>query len=220
MLLVFDLDGTLVDSMRDLAESASEMTQAFGGTPLDTAAVAAMIGDGAAALVQRAIQASGATVAQDAGLARFLEIYDTRLLRHTRPYAGIPEALAALATTHRLAVLTNKPAAASQTILDGLDLAPRFDRVIGGDGPFPRKPDPAGLRALMADRPGEPTVLVGDSPVDEQAARAAGCTFVLARYGFGWTRYGAIPATTPFVLEEPSDLRAVIERVQQTPSRA
>src|SRR5262249_21283947 len=146
---VFDLDGTLVDSRRDLAESVNDLVVERGGRPLPEEAVGRMVGDGAALLVSRAFALAGVALAPDA-LARFLAIYDARLLKHTRPYPGIPETLETLQRTCELAVLTNKPLAATREILTGLDLSRYFraDRVLGGDGPFPRKPDPAGLRDL------------------------------------------------------------------------
>lgn len=218
MLLVFDLDGTLIDSMRDLADSASEMVCEFGGRALDATTVTTMVGDGAAMLVRRAIEASGAQVDGPRGLDRFLTIYDRRLLEHTRPYPGMVEALTLASHRHRLAVLTNKPTAPSNKILAGLHLADYFDRVIGGDGTYPRKPDPAGLTALMSDGGVAATVLIGDSPVDEQTARAAGCPFVLAKYGFGYARYAGVTVATPFVLERPSDLAEMLERLERVTS--
>jgi phosphoglycolate phosphatase len=220
MRLVFDLDGTLIDSMQDLADSASEMAQSFGGSRLEPADVAAMVGDGAAELVRRALAAAGAVVDTEHGLQRFLQIYDRRLLQHTRPYSGMKEALAMAARRHQLAVLTNKPTTPSKKILAGLGLAEFFDRVIGGDGPYPRKPSPDGLRALMGDAPAHVAALVGDSPVDEETARAAGCYFVYARYGFGSRRYGASSPQTPFVLERATDLPAIIERLELVASGA
>jgi phosphoglycolate phosphatase len=114
-------------------------------------------------------------------------LYDERLLRTTRSYDGMLDALVAIRSLGVLAVLTNKPLSHSQTLLRALGLAPFFTSVIGGDGPFPRKPDPESLRHLMAMHsvPPERTILVGDSPVDALTARAAGTRFCLARYGFG-----------------------------------
>ena len=188
-LYVFDLDGTLVDSRRDLADSANALLAECGAPPLTEAHVGRLVGDGAATLVARAFAASEIEAPPDA-LARFLAIYERRLLNHTRPYPGIPEALDALAPRAPLAVLTNKPLASTLRILDALDLARRFDAaaIVGGDGPLPRKPDPAGLRHLAA-RIGTPlasTLLVGDSTVDLRTARAAGAAICLARYGFGF----------------------------------
>jgi phosphoglycolate phosphatase len=188
-LVVFDLDGTLVDSRRDLADAANRTLAAFGAPALAEESVGRMVGDGVAALVERAFRAAGREAPPDA-LDRFLAFYQTRLLEHTRPYAGVPEVLAALAPRVGLAVLTNKPLAATRAILEGLQLARFFapDRVLGGDGPFARKPDPSGLRHLMqaAGASSDATLLVGDSLVDWRTARAAPAQMCLARYGFGW----------------------------------
>ena len=188
-LFVFDLDGTLVDSLRDLADSANALLVACGAHPLDEAAVGAMVGDGAAELVARALSAAGVPPPADA-LDRFLAIYDTKLTRHTRPYDGIPEVLAALGARTSLAVLTNKPCAATRRILAAFDLARLFeaDAIFGGDGPFPRKPDPAGLLQLCAraNVRADEAMMVGDSAVDWRTARNAGTQICLARYGFGF----------------------------------
>jgi phosphoglycolate phosphatase len=185
---VFDLDGTLIDSRRDIANAANAVLQSTGAPPLDEEALGRMIGDGAATLVARAFAAAGRPEPPDA-LARFLQIYGRGLLTHTRPYPGIPDALDALSARVPLALLTNKPIAATRAILDGLDLARFFphDRVIGGDGPLPRKPAPDGLLRLAEDAGADPgrTLLVGDSIVDWQTAHDAGAPMCLARYGFG-----------------------------------
>jgi len=187
-LLVFDLDGTLVDSRRDLAESANQVLVECGGTPISEEAIGRMVGDGAATLVTRVFAAAQLPKPDDA-LPRFLAIYNARLLRFTRPYAGIPELLAALLPQTVLAVLTNKPLAATRTILDGLALSTYFgDRVVGGDGPFPRKPAPDGLKHLIVDAGVTPAgaMLVGDSVIDWRTAHAAGAHSCVARYGFGF----------------------------------
>jgi phosphoglycolate phosphatase len=186
--IVFDLDGTLVDSRRDLANAANALITELGGTPLPEEAVAAMVGEGAAILVRRALIASGLDASTPAALSRFLDLYDERLLEHTRPYDGIFEVLQSLHARVPIAVLTNKPQAATEKLLAGLQLASYFRDVIGGDTPLGRKPGPAGLLEL-ARRAGVPpseTVLVGDSPIDFETARAAGCGLVLVRYGFGF----------------------------------
>jgi len=186
-LIVFDLDGTLVDSRRDLADSANELIVELGGAALTEEAIGRMVGEGAATLVRRALAAAGLRDVRTA-LARFLEIYDTRLLNHTRAYVGIEDAVRQARAVGRVAVLTNKPRKPTDTILQGLGLDDLFDEVIGGDGPLPRKPDPASLRQLMATCGASPrsTVMVGDSWVDYQTARAAGAAICLARYGFGY----------------------------------
>jgi phosphoglycolate phosphatase len=187
-LIVFDLDGTLVDSRRDLAESANAVLVDAGGSPHAEEDIGRMVGDGAATLVARVFDAAGIPQPSDA-LARFLAIYDSRLLRFTSAYAGVPELLDTLRSCATLAVLTNKPLRATRTILDGLGLARYFGPwVVGGDGPFPRKPDAAGLLHLMATLDAAPanTLLVGDSIIDWRTAEAAGARGCVARYGFGF----------------------------------
>jgi phosphoglycolate phosphatase len=188
-LVAFDLDGTLVDSQRDIAESANATLVACGATPLAEEAIIRMVGEGAPVLIARAFAAAGADQPSEA-LDRFLSIYRDRLLNYTRAYDGMIDVLADLAPRFMLAVLTNKPLDATHAILDGLDLAKYFPRarVLGGDGPFLRKPDPAGLKHLMTlcGVGAAETVLVGDSGVDWRTTRAAATQACLARYGFGW----------------------------------
>jgi phosphoglycolate phosphatase len=207
--IVFDLDGTLVDSRRDLAESANQLLQECGAATHSEEAIGRMVGDGAATLVARAFAAAG-QVQPTGALARFLEIYDRRLLRHTRTYDGVPELLDRLAGRFQIALLTNKPLDATQQVLDGLGIAHFFnDRVIGGDGPFPRKPDPSGLRHLMAVTTTEAaaTLMVGDSRVDWETATAAGVRCALARYGFGFTGLQAEQLSgEELLLDRPLDL--------------
>jgi len=190
-LIAFDLDGTLIDSRRDLADSANELIVELGGRPLAEVAVGAMVGGGAARLVRRALDAVGLAYSPE-GLARFLEIYDTRLLRHTRAYDGIQDLLRALHGRARLTVLTNKPARPSEAILTGLGLRDLFDEVIGGDGPHERKPDPAGLRTMMAaaGTDARRTLLVGDSAIDRETARHAPSRSCMVMYGIGTATLG------------------------------
>lgn len=193
-LIVFDLDGTLVDSQKDIADAANALLRECGSAPLPDATVARMVGEGAATLVARAFAAAGVPAPPDA-LGRFLKLYDRRLLDHTRPYDGMAEVLQALAGRFTLAVLTNKPIAPTRRILAELGLAGYFDaaRVLGGDGPHPRKPDPSGLVAIMssAGAAADATLMVGDSVIDWRTARAAGCPACVARYGFGFQLFPA-----------------------------
>jgi phosphoglycolate phosphatase len=209
-LYVFDLDGTLVDSRRDIAESANELLEACGGSALPEEVIGRMVGNGAPTLVARAFAAAALQPPADA-LARFLRIYDRRLLVHTRPYDGIPDVLAALHVRAPLAVLTNKPHAATRSILAGLDLDKFFDvdAVVAGDGAFARKPDPAGLLYLSARAGVRPatTLLVGDSLADWQTARSASASVCLAGYGFGIEEF-LLQRLGPsdHLIEKPSDL--------------
>jgi phosphoglycolate phosphatase len=208
MVVVFDLDGTLIDSVGDLAAAASDLVTELGGRPLALGAVATMVGDGAAELVRRALGHAGLPPETPGALARFLEIYSRRLLDTTRSYPGVPDLLTMLARRARLAVLTNKPLQPSLQILEALDLRGFFADVLGGDGPHPRKPNPEGLRVLSGT---EPTLMVGDSPIDWATAQGAGCAFAWARYGFGAARFTERPST-PFVLDRPADLVAAFDR--------
>jgi phosphoglycolate phosphatase len=196
-LIAFDLDGTLVDSRQDLADSANQLVTERGGRPLTQDAVVGMVGEGASVLVRRAL--AGAELPDDpAALGRFLEIYDERLLRSTRLYPGMVELVETARQHARVAVLTNKPLRHTERLLDGLHVRPLFDGVIGGDGPYARKPSPDGLRALMAEAgaPEQRTLLVGDSIVDWETARNAGVRSCLVTWGFGYSRiaHGTLPS--------------------------
>jgi len=191
VLLVFDLDGTLIDSQRDLAVATNRLLAELGGRQLREEAVAAMVGEGAAVLVRRALAAAEVQTDEPQALARFLELYESALLVHTRPYDGMVATLERLPSSARLAVLTNKPARATHEILSGLGLRRYFADVIGGDSPFGRKPDPAGLNELIVRAGVRPSsaMLIGDSPIDLATARRGGTAICLARYGFGF-RFG------------------------------
>lgn len=207
-LLVFDLDGTLVDSTRDLATAVNAMLTVLapGTPPLPVPVVRSMVGNGAANLVGASLRRAGLPHSLDQALPVFLDQYGRCLLDTTRLYPGVAEDLAALGD-FELAVLSNKPGAMCRSILEGLGVARRFVR-IWGTGDFPgRKPEPGPLRALMQELGAAPeeTVLVGDSAVDVQTARAAGVVV----YGVGW---GLDPqslrdAPPDAVLERLSDLR-------------
>jgi phosphoglycolate phosphatase len=210
MLVIFDLDGTLIDSVTDLSRSVAELVTTLGGRPLAQDEVAAMVGDGAAVLVKRALSAAGVHPDVPNVLEKFLAIYNRRLLETTVAYPGIEEVLRTTSRRVRMAVLTNKPEGPSRRILDGLGLTAYFDAIVGGDGPHGRKPDPAGLRALAhGDRD---VMLVGDSPIDWATARAAGCAFAWARYGFSAARFEDTLPETPYVLNQPTDLIDALAR--------
>jgi phosphoglycolate phosphatase len=186
-LVAFDLDGTLVDSRRDLADSANQLIEEMGGAPLAEEAIGRMVGEGAGLLVRRAVTAAGLTFT-DTSLPRFLEIYDGRMLNFTRPYEGIVDAVMAAREHARVVVLTNKPLAPSLRILDALELRHLFGDIVGGDNPLGRKPEPAALEQLMRDAgaTAAATLLVGDSAIDHETARRAGVQSCLVAFGFGF----------------------------------
>ena len=207
-LIVFDLDGTLVDSHRDLAAAANGLVSGLGGTGLSDQQVVSMVGEGAAVLVRRALSASGLDSDTPGALERFLSIYDGCLLDDTAPYPGMVDVLTELFPRYTLAVLTNKPARATARILEGLGLDRFFGLVVGGDSRFGRKPAPEGLQHIIAASGATPatTVMVGDSPVDRETARRAGAAICLARFGFGYVFGPEDLDGTELLIDEPGDL--------------
>lgn len=209
-LIVFDLDGTLVDSRRDLADSVNALLEDLGSAPLSEELIGTMVGDGARQLVDRAIAASGVTEPPRDALERFLDHYDRRLLVHTRPYHGVEGMLAALESRGiKRAVLTNKPQPAAERVLDGLQLARWFDAgIAGAEALYPRKPDPGGLLALARDAGAAmgQVLLVGDGAQDVETARRAGVRMCVARYGFGFATAAPLLDGTELILDAPAAL--------------
>jgi phosphoglycolate phosphatase len=209
-LVVFDLDGTLIDSRRDLADSANDMLMGYGAEPLTEEAIGSMIGAGAAQLVARALAAAKIDVPIEDALSSFLASYDQRLTNHTRPYPGILEMLRELDSLQvKMALLTNKPLEPTSRILDAFGLSAFFRLRVGGDGPWPRKPSPAGLTFLMNEESAEPanTLLVGDSAVDLATSRNGGVAICLARYGFGFADLAPEMLTgDEWIVDQPSEI--------------
>ena len=184
--IVFDLDGTLVDSRRDLATAINRVRVELGLAPISIPEIVAMVGEGARLLVERALGPDFPPEKFDAAFARYFEFYADVLLDETVPYEGVPEMLAELAERYPLALLTNKGERFSCAILEGLGLAKHFRVIVGGDSLSTRKPDPEGLLHI-AKRLGcspQELLLVGDSRFDAETARAAGCRFALVEWGF------------------------------------
>lgn len=175
-------------------------------------AVGRMVGEGARVLVHRALEAAGLDDAPGS-MTRFLEIYDTRLLAHTRAYEGIADVVRAAREQARVAVLTNKPGAPSTKVLEGLGLLELFDNLVFGDGPLPRKPDPASLVALM-DRVGAApagTLMVGDSLIDFETAQRASARCCMAAYGYGFLTFPRGRLTgNEWVAESPAQISVAI----------
>jgi phosphoglycolate phosphatase len=194
--LLFDLDGTLVDSVGDLAAAVNALLGELGRAPLSETAITAMVGDGVTALVERALAASGGPAPTGtAPVARFAALYEAHATRLTRPYSGVVTVLAGLAGTGiAMAVCTNKLERVARQVIDGLGLGAFFPLVLGGDSlPF-RKPDPRFLRAAL-DRLGAAparAAMVGDHRNDVLAAQAAGLKAIFASYGYGGASLGAL----------------------------
>ena len=188
-LLVLDLDGTLVDSSRDIAAALDAALQRLvpGTAPIPLERVLDFVGEGARLLIERSLEHASLALPVDEVLAVYLDCYRERLLDTTRLYPGMAEALAALGPAGpALAELTNKPGDSSRTILEGLGVADRFARILGaGDVPA-RKPDPAGLLALLYQLgiPAAEAWMVGDSATDVHTGRAAGVRVAGVAWGF------------------------------------
>jgi len=212
-LIAFDLDGTIVDSSRDLADSINDVLAGYGAAPLSHAAITRMVGDGARVLVGRALAAAGLPDAPDA-ITRFLDVYDTRLLNHTRLYEGMADVVRAARAHARVALLTNKPGRLSERLLAGLGIDDLFDDVVAGDGPFPRKPDPAALTALIARAGATPSraLLIGDSRIDYETARRAAARCCLVEYGFSGPAFEDVTADQAWVVADVSGVADAIAR--------
>jgi phosphoglycolate phosphatase len=187
-LILFDLDGTLIDSAPDLAVAVNRTLAAFDRAPLPIAEVRQMVGDGAPKLVARALAARpGPSVEPPAALARFLDFYQAAATELTVLYPGVRETLAVLAEIPiALALCTNKPEGLSRRIVDALGIGGRFAGVVGGDTTPWKKPDPRMLTRLIDELGAAPaeTLMVGDSEVDAAASAAAEVGFVLVTYGY------------------------------------
>ncbi len=186
-LLIFDLDGTLVDSKLDLAQAVNATRTHMGLGPLENERVYSYVGNGAPLLIRRALgdQASEAEVQE--ALEFFLEYYREHDLDYTTLYPGVKESLDRLrAAGKRMAVLTNKPVRVSQAIIDGLGVHDHFFRVYGGNSFDFKKPNPIGVEALRKEAgvSRDRTMMVGDSSVDVQTARNAGVACCGVTYGF------------------------------------
>ncbi|HKH99581.1 MAG TPA: HAD-IA family hydrolase [Candidatus Sulfotelmatobacter sp.] len=191
-LVIFDLDGTLIDSRLDLVHSVNAALRHIGRPELPDDIIASYVGDGAPILIQRAL---GGEVIDEAlvrkGLEFFLSYYRAHKLDHTTVYPGITEALVAIQSSangmpRRLAVLSNKPVIPSRAIVEALGLGPFFSHVYGGNSFPTKKPDPEGARTLL-DQHGvtpEQAAIIGDSHTDVETGRNAGLWTVGVSYGF------------------------------------
>lgn len=185
-LLVFDLDGTLVDSTLDLANAVNATRVYMGLEPLPVPTVASYVGNGAPVLIRKAIGPEADEETVDTALTYFLSWYRDHILDNTLPYAGVIDGLErAQRAGHKMAVLTNKPERFSKALLAGLGMHKYFFRIYGGNSFPEKKPNPFGLRKLMEEAavPPENTWMIGDSSVDVLTARNAGVRCIGVTYG-------------------------------------
>ncbi len=221
-LLVFDLDGTLIDSARDLCNSVNATLQHMGRPTLDDHVIASFVGNGASTLMRRSLAAENGVDPDDVhdeelatAYAYFLDHYREHKLDFTYAYQGVLESLEALSTlpdgSRRLmAVLTNKPFRPARAICEGLGMASHFFAIYGGDS-FPlKKPDPMGLRQLMEEAGVQPseTLMVGDSKVDVQTAHNAGAWSLGCQFGFGPQNLLDVPPDV--IVDSPFDWTTVL----------
>ncbi len=213
--VVFDLDGTLVDSAADLMHASNALLAELGRPPVDLPAVRSFIGDGAAKLVERILAATGDLPEPEetaAHVRRFLAIYEADPSSHSALYPGVADTLKALAGAGlTLGICTNKPMVATGRLLADLGIADLFAAVVGGDSFPSRKPSPEpvlGLLDRMGVRP-EDTAFVGDNEHDVAAARAAGLARVLVlRYGYARVPLDSLPHDG--ILERFGDLTGAL----------
>jgi phosphoglycolate phosphatase len=217
-LVIFDLDGTLIDSRLDLVHSVNAALRHIGRPELPDDVIASYVGDGAPILIQRAL---GGDAADEAlvrkGLEFFLSYYRAHKLDHTTVYPGIAEALAAIqgsanGVPRKMAVLSNKPVSPSRAIVEELGLGPFFSHVYGGNSFPSKKPDPEGVRKLLAESgagPGQ-AAIVGDSHVDVRTGRNAGLWTIGVTYGFAAHTFADEPPDV--LVDSPHELAAVFSR--------
>ncbi len=209
-LVIFDLDGTLVDSKLDLAHSVNATRRHYGLPSLDVELVSSYVGNGAPVLIRRALGPGYGEQEIQSALEYFLTYYREHMLDHTTLYPTVRESLERLREAGvALSVLTNKPVRFSQDILAGLGVAGHFFRVYGGNSFEQKKPDPAGVHSLLAESgvPKEQAMMVGDSAVDVLTARSAGVAVCGVTYGFQ-------PETLD---EQPPDFK--VDRMEQLADR-
>lgn len=220
--ILFDLDGTLVDSAADMAAALNHVLVQDGFPELSVAAVTRMIGGGIPLLIERALVAHGEEATQERVAAvypRYREAYISRAVEQTRLFPGVADVLQACREKGaRLGVCTNKPEEISRVILSGLGVDSLFDVVIGGDTLAAKKPDPApvleGLERLKC-APAE-GLMVGDSAADANAAKAAAVRAILVTFGYSQDPVRSLP--NDGIVESFADLPGAIGRLAGSPA--
>ena len=215
-LLVFDLDCTLIDSRLDLIHSVNAMLQHIGRPALDGHVIASYVGDGAPALVRRAIGDTNDEALFRAAMEYFLGYYRIHKLDHTTVYAGMAETLAGLADPSRgnpskgvrrqMAVLSNKPVNPSRDIVQALGLGEFFVRIYGGNSFLTKKPDPLGVQTILHETgvAADEALIIGDSSIDVLTGRNAGMWTCGVTYGFAPQSLEEVPPDA--LIETPREL--------------
>jgi len=223
-LLVFDLDGTLIDSGADLCASVNAMLHHFGRAPLPQAVISTYIGDGVARLVSRALGEPVEAAYLESAVAYFLDYYREHKLDHTYVYSGVFASLDSLrfepsGAPRAMAVLTNKPIGPSLAICEALGLSRYFYRIYGGNSFATKKPDPEGLLALMQEAgvTGEETLMIGDSDVDIMTSRNAGVWSMGCSFGLSPHTLAAVPPDC--LVDSPAEWPLALASILSSPAR-
>lgn len=212
--VIFDLDGTLVESAPTLTAAANALLAELGRAPLPEAATRRFVGDGVKVLVERVLDHTGGTPGGDSAphVERFRTIYNADPVTGTEPLGGVPAALAALAAVgHGLGVCTQKPNLPAAAILKALKLMPPITALTDGDSLDVLKPDPRMLRHAAAQLPEGPVIFVGDSEIDAATAEAAGVPFLLFTEGYRRQPVEAMRHAAAF--SDFAELPGLVERV-------
>ncbi|HET6181586.1 MAG TPA: HAD-IA family hydrolase [Candidatus Sulfotelmatobacter sp.] len=219
-LVVFDLDGTLIDSRLDLVHSVNAALRHIGRPELPNEVIASYVGDGAPLLIQRALggeEVEEALIRQ--GLEYFLSYYREHKLDHTTVYPGIAEALATIQSSsngspRKMAVLSNKPVIPSRAIVEALGLGPFFSQIYGGNSFASKKPDPGGALQLLREAGVQPqqAAMVGDSHVDVQTGQNAGLWTIGVTYGFATHTFEEYPPD--ILVDHPHEIAALFAGVR------
>lgn len=221
-LLIFDLDGTLVDSRQDLGNSVNAMLRHFGRHELPLEIIGSYIGDGAPVLVRRALGDPKDEHTVHIALQFFLDYYRKHKLDNTYAYDGVVETLKTLAASipkRKMAVLSNKPVGPARAIVDALGMSEFFFEIYGGNSFETKKPDPLGVRKLLKEAecdPGE-AVIIGDSEVDVVTAQNAGIYSVGC--GYGLAPHTLETAPPDILVKEPREWLKIFKPIAATPNR-
>jgi|YNPMSStandDraft_1061717.scaffolds.fasta_scaffold03555_8 phosphoglycolate phosphatase len=216
-LVIFDLDGTLVDSQLDLANAVNAARAHLGLDPIEVDRIASYVGDGAPVLIRRALGPEATETEVQQALQFFYDYYREHMLDHTRPYPGVRSALDRLRDAGvKMAVLTNKPVRFSQALVDGLGLGGHFFRVYGGNSFEQKKPHPIGVETLLAESGAAPdrALMVGDSAVDVRTARNAGIAVCGVTYGFQPEGFESEPPD--FLIDNLEELARMVVEARRT----
>lgn len=213
--IIFDLDGTLVDTAADLTASLNHALGVLGRPGVPPSSVRAMVGHGSRKLLERGLAATGAVSPElvEQGVAPFLAYYGANIAVHSRPFEGIEQAMDQLdARGVKLAICTNKPEALSRSLVDAMGWGARFAALLGADSRPWRKPDPRHLTDTLAEAGGRQALFVGDSKTDADTALAAAVPLVLVSFGYSVEPVAALGAN--LVIGHYRELLPAIDHIQ------